>query len=800
MASGVPAPPGTSSFMDPIRRVVAAALLVGCVTAPAQAQHPAPGSWQTLPNTSLDQSKRADGAPLLPLTLPGGTESGIAGVYAYSGGAFNATRDQILIVRTGGHADWAGNQVLAFDIPERKWILLQDYSREYPKYHGVPCRRAADGSFMDPPVPKGCSQATEPAVNIYRDGTPASLHTYGNQTYMPTVDAVLTAGGLRWWDAEPANATWWWKSDKGWISKASRRPGGYAGVMVWDPEAKLVWFRSSRELASYDPAADVWQSRFSMQPGGNHTESSALALDPTGRKLYRFARKTAAPWGLRVIDLKNLSGKETTLPTTGDTQVESVTGAGLVWDPDLAGLVAFGRSADGKRGAIYSLDLSQNPAAWKRHDPPGSNDPPGPNTTGTWGRFARYEGRYYVTMSPKQDVWVFTPPWKTAPPPARAQTPRLYAAAVGAAADDTPAAKDAPAPGALPANTWVAVPQPPPGKAPLARAGKHARGAYDTKRGRLLITGGDRDGSDAGNASVWSVSLADGSAEELSPMCRPEPELMPNFPDNVVWAYDSRRDQAILLRGFFFPLSRGVAMCKRDDPNVVRADLVFDLATRTWLPAPWSVSPMGVGSDSSGPTFGVYDEPTDSVYAYKWDGAWGANMLILNRATNAWERVRLGLRNAYCLRSQMALEPGKALYMSCISKKIPVLLRFDLGKKSATGLPHARGIRRALHRPGDLHGLRSAGARDPPSLRAHSRGRGSDALRVRPRRQGLERATGAQGPAPPRVRQSRRLGSGGGCPRALRRPLDHRAGRRANHHLAGDVALPLREGVRPAPA
>jgi hypothetical protein len=254
-----------------------------------------------------------------------------------------------------------------------------------------------------------------------------------------------------------------------------------------------------------------------------------------------------------------------------------------------------------------------------------------------------------------------------------------------------PAAREAPATGALPANTWVAVPQPPPGKAPLSPSGKHARGAYDTKRGRLLITGGDRDGSDAGNASVWSVNLADGSAEELSPMCRPEPELMPNFPDNVVWAYDSRRDQAILLRGFFFPLSRGLAVCKREDANIVRDDLVFDLASRTWRPAPWPVSPMGVGSDASGPSFGVYDEATDSVYAYKWDGAWGANMLILNRATNSWERIRLGLRNAYCLRSQMAHEPGKALYMSCISKKTPVLVRFDLAKKSATGLPMPDG-------------------------------------------------------------------------------------------------------------
>ena len=696
-------------------RGVAAALLAGTMLArgsvPAQTPEVPPGAWHALPDTRLDQAKRGDGTPMLPQALPGGTESGIAGVYAYSGGALDATRGRIMIVRTGGHVDWAGNQVVAFDIPTKKWLLLQDYSKDYPRYRGAPCRKGSDGAYADPPVPKGCSRATEPAAAVYKDGSPASLHTYGNQAHMPTVDAVLSAGGLRWWDAEPANATWWWKPEKGWESKPSRRPGGYTGVMIWDGDAKVVWYRSSQQFAAYDPAADAWKMYFTGPAGRDHSESSAFALDPAGHKLYRFTRKTGPPWGLQVLDLKSPSTPETTLATTGDTQVESVTGAGLIWDADLPGLVAFGKSADGQRGAIYTLDVAQNPAAWKRDEVSESAAaPPVPSPSGTWGRFVRYEGRYYVTMSPRQDVWVYTPAWKVAPTPTpRARARGLYAPAtrVALAADASPKAAPgtsvppamaAPTSGPLPANTWVTVPQPPPGKAPLARSGKHARATYDTKRGRLLITGGDRDGSDAGNASVWSVNLADGTAEELSPMCRPAPELMPNFPDNVVWAYDSRRDQAVLLRGFFFGLSRGQAVCKRDDPNIVRTDLLFDLASRTWQPPPWPVSPLGLGSDSGGPTFGVYDEATDHVYAYKWDGAWGGNMLILNRANNSWERIRFGesprdgpVRNAYCVRSQMALEPGKAIYMSCISNKKPMLVRFDLAKKSATGLEMPEG-------------------------------------------------------------------------------------------------------------
>jgi hypothetical protein len=675
-----------------IRRFVVATLLAGVMlgTVSGQSSAPAPGTWQALPGSRLDQAKRADGTPLLPV-LPAGTESGL-GVFSYSGATLDERRGQIVLIRTGGHADWAGNQVLAFDIPSGKWLLLQDYSREYPKYSGLPCKRGPDGAFVDPLTPPRCSQATEPAVDQYRDGSPASLHTYGNQAYMPPVDAMLSAGGLRWWDAEPANQTWWWAHGKGWISKPSRRPGGFSGIMIWDPNAKVVWYRSSGAFASYDPAADAWHVRFQMGAGSSHTESSAFALDTEGQKLYRFPRKSAkGPWSIRVIDLKGLSNRETTIETTGDTHVETVVGAGLVWDPALPGLVAYGKSANGQKGALYTLDLRETPAVWKRHDPPNDVHPPPPHSTGTWGRFARYGGRYYITTSPLQDVWVFTPPWgrTSSAAPGAERRFRVTGISLAEAADQPPRQVQVPPPPSpLPANTWVPVQQPPPGKAPLARGGKHARGAYDTKRGRLLITGGDRDGSDGGNGSVWSANLADGTAEELSPMCRPAPELMPNFPDNVVWTYDTKRDQALLLRGYFFAQARGLTMCKRDDPQIVRADLVFDIESRTWQPAPWPVSPLGPGSDTAGPTFGVYDEPTDSVYAYKWDGSWGGNMLILRRETNTWERVRFGgkrERNAYCVRSQMALEPGKAIYMSCLSKGA-ILIRFDLKSKSATAL------------------------------------------------------------------------------------------------------------------
>jgi hypothetical protein len=153
-----------------------------------------------------------------------------------------------------------------------------------------------------------------------------------------------------------------------------------------------------------------------------------------------------------------------------------------------------------------------------------------------------------------------------------------------------------------------------------------------------------------------------------------------------VWALDAKRNVMLLMKGYFFGINNATTQCTRSDAGVVDGDLRFDLSTRTWLPADWPAQPLGPGGDASGPTHGVYDAPTDSLYAYRKDGSWGGNMLILQRATNTWTRVLLGqrattderLRNAACIRSQPALDPGKALYMACRSSGKGVLVKFDL--------------------------------------------------------------------------------------------------------------------------
>jgi len=214
----------------------------------------------------------------------------------------------------------------------------------------------------------------------------------------------------------------------------------------------------------------------------------------------------------------------------------------------------------------------------------------------------------------------------------------------------------------------------------MARGGKHARLVYDTRRHRLVLTGGDRDGSDAGNPSVWAFTPGSG-ATRLSAMCRPYPDWLPSFPDNVTWAYDSVRDRMIIMPGFFFDLSRVQLVCGRSDDRVLKVTLptgevrknagVFNPATNAWGPPTWPFpTDLSYGGDVQA-NWGVYDPQKDMVVRFYWDGAWGNNLQMLHLASSTWSRFKLGsgltdgvrIRNTYGTNSQPAIDvQGRSIY------------------------------------------------------------------------------------------------------------------------------------------
>ncbi len=262
---------------------------------------------------------------------------------------------------------------------------------------------------------------------------------------------------------------------------------------------------------------------------------------------------------------------------------------------------------------------------------------------------------------------------------------------------------EAQAPPQAPVDTWYTVPALKPADPATRRAGKHIRIAWDGKRARFVIAGGDRDGSDIGQPSVKAFDPETGHTTVLSPTCPPETAYMPHFPDNVGWVYDSKRDEFLMFRGFYGHSYRvAEKVCKRTDDKVLATDVVFNPQTNQWAPHPWPASPLGYGSDGAGPTHAAYAALTDKVYLFKNHGAWGAVLLVLSRASNSWDLVKLGGpavgghksggRSANCYRSGTAILDG---WLYCVSSrgKNSALVRVSLdGSSSAEIFPMPEGF------------------------------------------------------------------------------------------------------------
>jgi Divergent InlB B-repeat domain len=407
---------------------------------PARGQ--APGTWQTLgPATNLNTSAVACGQPgapppptCIPATLPGVAGARQNLINAWVDMAWDPTRKLLVSVAGGGHADWAGNQVVGFSVETLTWSILRTYSPNYPTGAG-------------------------PYGPVYPDGTPASVHSYGCVEYMPSVDQFNRAGGIYHSPggaSSPQQTAWFNPNGAAWTLKVVR-PGGYGCHMRLDPSSGKVLTRLANDVRLYDPATDTYPVLFTQTSPGTTTGGSSLAGPVNGRKYYRL-RGVMSPRSIGMIDIDNPTAKEQTILTGGDTQVESTVGQMAL----IIGtrLVAYGPGPTAGTGAMYVMDLSQpcglagQPLCmWVRDVPPDGVYPPAPMPNGTWKRGVYYEphNKIYIVHRGDTPVLTWTPSF-TPPGP----TPKtLTITPAGPGAGTTSGA------GSYPEGTVVAVVQTP---------------------------------------------------------------------------------------------------------------------------------------------------------------------------------------------------------------------------------------------------------------------------------------------------------------------------------------------------
>jgi hypothetical protein len=341
-----------------------------------------PGEWFEAPSTRLDAVK--------PDPLPPGRISAV--MDSWSGGGYDTKRDR-LMAWGGGHSDYSGNEVYAFDVKSLKWERLDSPS--------------ADVGGVE-------------TSGVYPDGRPRSRHTYNYVQYVSAIDRFCTFGGAGMY---PSGQTGTSKTHcydiaaRAWERKADALGAGIGALTAEDPATGLIWMQgagSNVTFSSWDPKADKWTRHNTYDKGWlDYYCTAALGAG----KFFALGGGKALSW-----DLAHPDKQPVEVPLSGAVEIKAVGNPGLAWDPLRNRFTAWSGGKD-----LYVID----PASWacdKAEIASGNSvTPTSADKTGTYGRFRYIPSRdlFIAVNRTAENVYFFKPSGATAirPHPSRAKAP-----------------------------------------------------------------------------------------------------------------------------------------------------------------------------------------------------------------------------------------------------------------------------------------------------------------------------------------------------------------------------------------
>jgi len=208
-------------------------------------------------------------------------------IIAWVGGSYDKKRNRSRISRGGGHNDGANNDTQEFD-----WETLGDWLD--PLLDGTDPLLPGEWHVDSPLSPSHTSripqQSTQPSLNFYADGKPASRHLGFGARYCTEEDLVWTWGGSGYGYAPAADkSVMVWDPKKSptapdpgmWRRMAdSPHPPDDGGANVYRARThEVLAINSSGQLGAHNLATDTWRMFDGQLPPA--IWSTALALDPT---------------------------------------------------------------------------------------------------------------------------------------------------------------------------------------------------------------------------------------------------------------------------------------------------------------------------------------------------------------------------------------------------------------------------------------------------------------------------------------------------------------------------------------
>jgi len=326
----------------------------------------APGEWYEIPETPM---RDVDWARDQPPHVRGDIQSIIGGG---SGGAYDTKRDRLVVWGGGGTS--TRNDMYAFDLNQAAWVRLTDPS---------PFADGADTNTF--------------GVVTHPDGAPVSRHSFDSVDYIPSpVDRLYLGGGHFASTAETKSYLFDFETNTWEIGPDITTPtvGGHCAVdgnnIVW--QHGIGWPPGS-VLSSVDVVAHTSSDHATYL--GFYNQGATSDIDPTRNLLVAVGDGKTRVW-----DLDNPGAASVVWNTTGDIEIESDFGPGVVYHPVSDRMVCWSGGKD-----VFVLDLDTR--AWSRLVGQGDVDPGAAGAVlGRW-RYVPSKDVFIVVTNADRNVCVY---------------------------------------------------------------------------------------------------------------------------------------------------------------------------------------------------------------------------------------------------------------------------------------------------------------------------------------------------------------------------------------------------------
>lgn len=310
-----------------------------------------PGYWYEAPNSHMNS--------VIP-TYTQNLNTFYSIMSAWNGGAYDTKRDRLLIWG-GGHMDYGGNELYAFDINTLTWQRLTN-----------PSPTTLKGQTLNT-LDSNCIQTV---FDLNCDNTPVSKHSYAGLVYLPNTDQLFQYGGSRWYTGGVDAHAWVFDfATNTWIQKTDASGTSLTPISTYNPANGHMLSESGTgaHVQEFNPINNTWTI---VGTTGDSSFGGVGDIDTNRNKFMVLEHGY-----LYVYDL-NSPGKNgytrSIVPTYGDNEIVALAksdGAapGFVYDPIIDKMVAWSGAmsqdtTNGLGDTVYVLDL--NTLVWKKFTPP----------------------------------------------------------------------------------------------------------------------------------------------------------------------------------------------------------------------------------------------------------------------------------------------------------------------------------------------------------------------------------------------------------------------------------------------